>query len=66
MDSTIHFMRHSHFSVKGKIIHLTERTYQDLLQKQLYMAITAPGGNSRLYKALKFAVKNFFEHRTEF
>lgn len=24
-------------------------TYKDLLNKQLYMAITAPGGNSRLY-----------------
>lgn len=27
------------------------------------MAITAPGGNSRLYQALRFAVKNFFEHK---
>lgn len=27
------------------------------------MAITAPGGNSRLYQALKFAIKNFFEHK---
>lgn len=38
-------------------------TYKDLLNKQLYMAITAPGGNSRLYQALRFAVKNFFEHK---
>ena len=37
-----------------------------MLQKQLFMAITAPGGNSKLYKAMKFAVKNFFEHRVDF
>ncbi len=30
------------------------------------MAITAPGGSSKLYKAMKFAVKNFFEHRVDF
>lgn len=30
------------------------------------MAITAPGGESKLYKALKFAVKNFFQHRIDF
>jgi hypothetical protein len=30
------------------------------------MAITAAGGYSKLYKAMKFAVKNFFEHRVDF
>lgn len=30
------------------------------------MAITAPGGDSKLYQALKYAVKNFFENRIDF
>ncbi|CAD8200890.1 unnamed protein product [Paramecium octaurelia] len=38
-------------------------TYKDLLTKQLFMAITAPGGKSKLFQALKYAVKNFFEHK---
>ncbi|CAD8181039.1 unnamed protein product [Paramecium pentaurelia] len=38
-------------------------TYKDLLTKQLFMAITAPGGKSKIFQALKYAVKNFFEHK---
>jgi hypothetical protein len=30
------------------------------------MAITAPGGNSKLYKALSFSIKNFFEQRADY
>ena len=30
------------------------------------MAITAPGGKSKLYQTLRYAVKNFFEHRIDF
>ncbi|CAD8194998.1 unnamed protein product [Paramecium octaurelia] len=38
-------------------------TYKDLLTKQLFMAITAPGGKSKISQALKYAVRNFFEHK---
>ncbi|CAD8066571.1 unnamed protein product [Paramecium primaurelia] len=38
-------------------------TYKDLLTKQLFMAITAPGGKSKIFQALKYSVKNFFEHK---
>ncbi|CAD8096251.1 unnamed protein product [Paramecium sonneborni] len=38
-------------------------TYKDLLTKQLFMAITSPGGKSKLFQSLKYAVKNFFEHK---
>ncbi|CAD8096003.1 unnamed protein product [Paramecium sonneborni] len=38
-------------------------TYKDLLTKQLFMAITVPGGKSKLFQALKYSVKNFFEHK---
>lgn len=27
------------------------------------MAITVPGGRSKLFQAVKYAVKNFFEHK---
>jgi hypothetical protein len=27
------------------------------------MAITSPGGNQKLYQALKYSIKNFFEHK---
>jgi hypothetical protein len=41
-------------------------TYKDLLLKQFYLAIAAPGGESKLYQALKFGIKNFFQHKVEY